>query len=59
MAEYLASLTDEEMQSILNQFPLERLANLPTNWEFWARKDQWPPEGDWQVWLVMAGRGIS
>ncbi|QCI93531.1 DNA-packaging protein [Novosphingobium sp. EMRT-2] len=29
------------------------------NWPLWARTAQLPPEGDWRVWLVMAGRGFG
>jgi phage terminase large subunit-like protein len=28
-------------------------------WTFWQRNDQAEPEGDWRVWLVMAGRGYG
>jgi phage terminase large subunit-like protein len=30
-----------------------------TWWEFWARDDQLPPEGDWLTWLVLGGRGAG
>lgn len=26
-------------------------------WEFWARDEQWPPPGDWRIWLFLGGRG--
>src|SRR5258707_5378393 len=26
---------------------------------FWARANQLPPDGDWRVWLVLAGRGFG
>ncbi|MGH7490004.1 MAG: ATP-binding protein, partial [bacterium] len=26
-------------------------------WQFWARDEQLPPDGDWRVWLFMGGRG--
>jgi phage terminase large subunit-like protein len=26
-------------------------------WEFWARPEQLPPEGNWRIWLILAGRG--
>lgn len=29
------------------------------NWPLWARAAQLPPDGDWRVWLVMAGRGFG
>ena len=28
-------------------------------WRNWARSSQLPPEGDWLVWLIMAGRGFG
>ena len=29
------------------------------HWPFWARQAQLPPDGDWRVWMVMAGRGFG
>ncbi|QGP78102.1 DNA-packaging protein [Sphingobium sp. CAP-1] len=34
----------------------ERLAR---EWRFLARPAQLPPEGDWRIWLMMAGRGFG
>lgn len=34
-------------------------AELNYTWEFWARPNQLPPEGNWNTWLVMAGRGFG
>ena len=31
----------------------------PWIWSLWARAAQLPPEGDWRIWLVMAGRGFG
>lgn len=28
-------------------------------WDFHARPEQLPPEGDWRVWMIMAGRGFG
>ena len=33
--------------------------DLAHAWAFWARDDQWPPEGAWNVWLVLGGRGAG
>lgn len=43
----LASLTDEE------------LAELRWHWRFWARPNQIAPDGLWNTWLVLAGRGFG
>jgi hypothetical protein len=29
------------------------------DWSMWARPSQLPPDGDWRVWLIMAGRGFG
>src|SRR5689334_6564595 len=29
------------------------------DWAFWARTNQLPPDGEWRVWLVLAGRGFG
>lgn len=34
-------------------------AQLKWEWKFWARPNQLPPEGNWNTWLVMAGRGFG
>ncbi len=34
-------------------------AELNYKWDFWARENQKAPEGDWNTWLVMAGRGFG
>ncbi|MCL6640250.1 MAG: terminase family protein, partial [Candidatus Rokubacteria bacterium] len=37
----------------------EQAAELLYDWRFWARPEQLPPEGDWRVWLLLAGRGFG
>ncbi len=44
---WLASLTNEQAQA------------LRFDWDFWARAEQRLPAGDWQTWLVLAGRGFG
>jgi phage terminase large subunit-like protein len=34
-------------------------ASLLFDWTWWRRGDQCPPEGDWHVWLLLAGRGFG
>ena len=43
----ISTLTEEEAGEIL------------VDWEFWARDEQLPPEGDWFIWLYLAGRGAG
>ena len=35
------------------------MQQLKWDWDFWARPNQLPPEGDWNTWLVLAGRGFG
>lgn len=35
------------------------LAALRWHWDFWARDNQKTPDGDWNTWLVLAGRGFG
>ncbi|MBM3550046.1 MAG: ATP-binding protein [Alphaproteobacteria bacterium] len=46
-AAFFATLTDLEA------------AHLLYEWRFWARREQVPPEGPWETWLVLAGRGFG
>jgi len=46
-AEWWSSLTPEEADGYLH------------SWEFLARDEQLPPEGDWTHWLYLAGRGAG
>lgn len=43
----LASLTDDECEQLLH------------DWRFLARPAQIEPDGDWQNWLILAGRGFG
>ena len=46
-AEILASLSDAQARTLLH------------DWRFWARPNQIAPEGNWQTWLILAGRGFG
>jgi phage terminase large subunit-like protein len=35
------------------------IAELRWHWRFWARENQIAPEGTWNTWLVLAGRGFG
>lgn len=49
----------QEQQEILASLSNEQALALLYDWEFWARPEQLMPAGDWQTWLVMAGRGFG
>ncbi len=58
-AQYLASLPENERNEWLNQLSDLERAELNYNWKFWARPNQLPPPGDWDTWVVFAGRGFG
>lgn len=35
------------------------LDSLRYDWRNWARPNQLPPDGDWDVWILLAGRGFG
>lgn len=57
LAASLASLPPETQAAILADLTSEEAAALERDWRFWARPDQIAPEGDWDNWLLVAGRG--
>lgn len=46
-------------QKLLAKIPEAEAAALLSDWRFWARPEQLPPEGDWRIWLFLAGRGAG
>lgn len=56
MAQIIAELSPDERAAILEGYDVEQLL---WDWEFWARPSQTAPDGDWLVWLIMAGRGFG
>jgi phage terminase large subunit-like protein len=55
----LKKLTKEEVNKVLSQLDPKELAELLSNWKFWARPNQLAPEGGWKVWLLNCGRGFG
>jgi predicted phage terminase large subunit-like protein len=43
----------------VNPFAHRLAAELETGWRIIARTNQLPPEGDWSIWLLLAGRGFG
>src|SRR5438128_6247587 len=45
-------------RKFLNSLNAKAKARLPYKWRGWlARSSQLAPQGDWRVWLILAGRG--
>ena len=58
-AELLARLPESQRRAILKDLTDREAEALEYDWRFWGRPEQIAPEGDWSVWLAMAGRGFG
>lgn len=52
-------MTVEQRQKFISGLTSDHITMLAHDWGIWARDNQWPPEGAWRVWLIMAGRGFA
>ena len=55
----LASLNDSERAEAIGDFSDEDIETLLWDWRANARPNQILPEGDWLLWLLLAGRGFG
>lgn len=58
-ADYLRTLPTEEVKAALSQLSPQQLDELQFSYEFLARDNQLPPDGDWNVWFLNCGRGFG
>jgi phage terminase large subunit-like protein len=58
-ANWLASRPPAERAKFLNSLGEAEAALYLHHWPYWARPSQLPPAGEWEVWLVLAGRGFG
>ncbi len=56
---FLQATNPNERQAFLACLTAAELQHLIYDWQIWARAKQLPPEGDWVIWLIMAGRGFG
>lgn len=56
LMERIADLPDEERHAVLSGLDPEALM---WDWSAWGRPEQQAPDGDWEVWIYMAGRGAG
>lgn len=55
----LAALDQEQQNAFLASLPAGQLEPLLHDWRLWRRPKQASPEGDWRIWLILAGRGFG
>jgi phage terminase large subunit-like protein len=59
LLDMLLGLEEEERFKELAKLTEAQKQEFATHWRLWARKDQLPPEYDWTIWMIMAGRGFG
>lgn len=59
LLERMALLPPGERSRLLAWIPEGRRMQLLSDWRMRARPSQLAPEGDWSVWLILAGRGFG
>jgi phage terminase large subunit-like protein len=55
----LAGKTQAVYDPWIARIPDHAIVGLYNSWKLWGRDEQRPPQGDWRVWLMMAGRGFG
>ncbi len=56
LMEELMLLPEEEQKRLLAGFD-EKTLNW--DWSVWGRPEQIAPEGNWNIWIYLAGRGAG
>ena len=54
--EELLGMPEAERHAWLRRLPKPEREDFDHIWSIWARAAQLPPPGDWQLWLILAGR---
>ena len=49
----------DEVERLLDSMSQEERNSWRWHWPIWARAAQLPPPGEWQTWLILAGRGFG
>ena len=49
----------QDVSDVLSRLDPKKAEDLRYNWKFWARPEQIAPEGSWNTWLILAGRGFG
>jgi len=52
-------MPEAQREAALKTISNSQAAKLLYEWPFWARPSQLPPSGDWDGWLILAGRGFG
>lgn len=58
-ADDLRGMDPDAVKKAMAALDPAKLVELRNTWRFWARANQIAPEGDWNNWLILAGRGFG
>jgi hypothetical protein len=58
-AAFLIALPRAQRRKLLALLSDPQRRALRHHWQLWAHEGQLPPEGEWTVWLILAGRGFG
>lgn len=58
-SEWFLALSPEDRATFLNSLTDEQVEEYGRDWRVWARDTQLAPEGLWNNWLILAGRGFG
>lgn len=56
---WLAKLEQDRRRELFRELAEDEQEALKFHWRLWARSEQLPPTGNWQCWLICAGRGFG
>jgi phage terminase large subunit-like protein len=54
-----ARLPEAERETRIAELERQGALDVCYDWTLWARPSQLPPERDWRIWLLLAGRGFG
>ena len=57
--DHLMAQPEAKRLAWLRRLSFEEREEFNHVWPLWARAAQLPPPGDWQLWLILAGRGFG
>ena len=55
----LRALSHQDQSHVVASLSASQRRELDRRWAAWAHDGQMPPDGDWRIWLIRAGRGFG
>ena len=59
LVNWLAALPNSSRRALIGALPADDLSWIRNDWRAWAAPSQIPPDGDWNTWLFLGGRGAG